>query len=181
MADTPTLARFVLGFEEAGTGPDGLPMFAEVIQIVKSRPPYLEVTNRATEADFEDYPEPYKLFQKERAGKALSGATGYPLAMWVAMSEADLKSCLARDIHTVEDLAKLAGRGARADVPPSILEMAQRAKRMVELQKETGRHEKRLNELEGQISALREQNNEFRAQLDAANTLIGTLKARAAA
>jgi len=54
-------------------------------------------------------------------------------------------------------------------------------KKMIELQKETGRHEARITELEGMIAALREQNNEFRAQLESNNVLIATLKARAAA
>ena len=180
MNDTPVLARFYIGFQEAGVGVDGMPLYEEIEKVILSRPPLLEVTRIVTDEEREDYAEPYKLFLKERAGKELRGAEGYPLAMWVAINEGDLKMCLARDIYTVEDLAKYANRKPE-QVPAQIIALAQRAKKMVELQKSTGRHEAKISELEGQIGALREQNNEFRAQLDAANTLIATLKARAAA
>ena len=66
-------------------------------------------------------------------------------------------------------------------MPPQVIEIAKRAKRMIELQKDTGRHEARVTELEGQIGALREQNNEFPAKIESLNTLVGTLQARNAA
>jgi hypothetical protein len=181
VADTPTLVRFVVGWAPAGVSEeDGMPIYTEVIKVVLSRPPYLEVTEVAHEGHFEDYPDAYKLFRREREGHKKTGEDGYPLALWPAINPADLQSCLAREIYTVEQLAKLASR-SRSDVPPSVLEIAGRAKKMIELQKETGRHEARITELEGMIAALREQNNEFRAQLESNNVLIATLKARAAA
>jgi len=183
MADTPTLVRFIPGWEEDGVSDDGMPVYREVTKIVLSRPPYLEVMRVASDDDIAnpDYREAYKVFEKEQAGLKHSAAAGYPLALWPAISPSDLQSCLIRDITTVEELAKLALRGAQTGVPPQVIEIAKRAKRMIELQKETGRHEARITELEGQIGALREQNNEFRAQIESKNTLIATLQARAAA
>jgi hypothetical protein len=180
VADTPTLVRFVIGWTPAGVSEeDGMPIYTEVIKVVLSRPPYLEVTEVANEGHFEQYEDAYKLFRKEQAGLK-KGGDGYPLALWPAINPADLQSCLAREIYTVEQLAKLASR-SRTDVPPSVLEIAGRAKKMIELQKDAGRHEARITELEGMIGALREQNNDFRAQLESNNVLIATLKARAAA
>lgn len=183
MADTPTLVRFVVGWEEDGVSEDGMPIYREVTKIILSRPPYLEHTRVATEDDLSnpDYREAYKIFEKEQAGLKKSAAEGYPLALWPAISPSDLQSCLIRDITTVEELAKLALRGAQSGVPPQVIEIAKRAKRMIELQKDTGRHEARVTELEGQIGALREQNNEFRAKIESLNTLVGTLQARNAA
>lgn len=181
MADTPTLVRFMIGYEADGVSEDGMPIYREVIKIILSRPPYLEVTQVATENDFEDHRDAYRLFQKEQAGLKKTGEDGYPLALWPAINPADLQSCLIRDIHTVEQLAKLSARGAGGTVPPSVLEVAKRAKRMIELQKETGKHEARITELEGQIGALREQNNEQRARIEANEILITQLSARATA
>jgi len=180
MSDHPTLARFVIGFEPDGVSDaDGMPVYREVTKIVLSRPPYLEVSRVADDTDIDLYSDAYKVFQKEQAGLKKNEVDGYPLALWPAISASDLQSCLVREVYTVEQLAKLALRGQ--EVPPQIVEIAKRAKRMIELQKQTGRHEARATELEGQIAALREQNNEFRAQIEAANTLIATLKTRAAA
>jgi|KBSMisStaDraftv2_1062788.scaffolds.fasta_scaffold64659_2 hypothetical protein len=181
MSDNPTLVRFVVGFEPDGVAEaDGMPIYREVIKIVLSRPPYLEHTRVATEDDFENEADAYKMFVREQKGLKRNETDGYPLALWPAISPSDLQNCLHREIYTVEQLAKLALGGAR-NVPPPIVEIAKRAKRMIELQKETGRHEARISELEGQIGALREQNNEFRAKIEGQNTLIATLQARAAA
>ena len=43
-----------------------------------------------------------------------------------------------------------------SDTPPEIIELAKRARKMVELCKQTGKHEAKITELEGQIGALRE-------------------------
>jgi len=182
MSDNPTLVRFVVGFEPDGVADaDGMPIYREVIKIVLSRPPYLEHTRVATEDDFENEADAYKMFVREQKGLKRNETDGYPLALWPAISPSDLQSCLIRDITTVEELAKLALRGAQTGVPPQVIEIAKRAKRMIELQKDTGRHEAKITELEGQIGALREQNNEFRAKIESQQTLILTLQARAAA
>lgn len=181
MADTPTLARFIRGYTLSDEpSPDGLPVYEESIQIQLSRPPYLEVLREATDTDFADYPHPWMLFQKEEKGRLLSGKTGYPLVMWPAASVAEVKMCADRDIFTVEDLAKLANRSSDA-VPPSILELAKRAKRMVELSKTTGKHEKTITDLEGQIGALREENNELRTTVEGQRLQLQALQSRAAA
>ena len=171
MSDHPTLARFVIGFEPDGISEaDGMPIYREVTKVVLSRPPYLEVSRVA-----------YKIFLREQEGVKRNTVDGYPLVLWPAINAADLQACLVREIFTVEQLAKLAGRGGASNVPPPIIEVAKRAKRMIELQRDTGRHEAKITELEGQIGALREQNNEFRAQIEANNTLIATMRARNAA
>jgi hypothetical protein len=180
MADTPTLVRFIIGYTPDGISEDGMPIYKEVVKIVLSRPPYLEVTEVATEDHFEEHRDAYRLFQKEQAGLKKTGEDGYPLVMWPAINPADLQSCLVRDIHTVEQLAKHASRGPTS-LPPSVAEAAKRAKRMIELQKETGRYEAKISDLEGQIGALREQNNEQRARIDAQEILITQLSARPAA
>ena len=181
MADTPTLARFHLGFEEDGVGKDGMPQYREVLKITLARPPYLEITRVADEQDFDDYPDPYKLFQREQKGKAQTGAEGYPLIMWPALNEADLQSCLIREIYTVEQLALVAKRGDRGDVPPSIMEMARAPSGWSSCSAKPAATKRRPTSWRAKSRRCREQNNEFRAQLDAANSLIATLKARAAA
>ena len=182
MSDHPTLARFVIGFEPDGVSEaDGMPIYREVTKVVLSRPPYLEVSRIADDDDIHTYADAYKIFLREQEGLKKNTVDGYPLVLWPAINAADLQACLVREIFTVEQLAKLAGRGGPSNVPPPIIEVAKRAKRMIELQRDTGRHEAKITELEGQIGALREQNNEFRAQIEANNTLIATMRARNAA
>lgn len=179
MSDTPTLARFVTGYVQTGTGKDGLPIYEETVQIMLERPPYLQVMRDKTDEDEDNYPDPWKMFQREQRGRKLDGHKGYPLAMWPALSPAELHMCLARDIHTVEQLAKLAV--GKAEVPPQVVEIAKRAKRMIELSSATGKHEATITTLEGQIGALREQNNEQQAEIATLRTQIGILQAQKAA
>jgi hypothetical protein len=180
MADTPTLARFVHGYVLDGTSPDGLPLYRDIVQIYLSRPPYLEVTREATEQDQADYAHPWQLFQREEKGRKVDAREGYPLVMWPAVSPSEVRMCADREIYTVEQLAQLAVK-AGAEIPAQIVELAKRAKRMIELSRETGRHEARVTELEGQIGALREENNELKAKNEAQRITIGTMAARQAA
>lgn len=181
MADTPTLARFIRGYTLTGTSADGLPVYEDVIQIQLSRPPYLEVVREMTEADREDYAHPWLLFQREEKGRTETGTHGYPLVMWPAASSAEIRMCADREIYTVEQLAKLTGRGTSDTIPPQILELAKRAKKMVELSKSTGKHEVKVTELEGQVGALREENNELRATVEQQRIMLNTMAARNAA
>jgi hypothetical protein len=181
MTETPTLCRFVLGYEPDGVSNDGLPAFKESVRIYLSRPPYLEVDRVANDGDFTDHPHAYQQFLKEQEGRKLDGRSGYPLAMWPAAAPHEVKMCAARDITTVEQLAAYATRGNLSEVPPDIIELAKRAKKMVELSKATGKHEAKITELEGMIGALREQNNELRRENEALNLSLGQLRARPAA
>ena len=101
--------------------------------------------------------------------------------MWPVASPAEIRMCAAREIFTVEQLAIYATKGNVSDTPPEIIELAKRARKMVELSKQTGRHEAKITELEGQIGALREQNNELRRENEALNMSLGQLRARPAA
>lgn len=177
MADTPTLVIFEVGFEPAGVGADGLPLFAEVVKIRKSRPPYLELLSAATDEDIEDNPHAYAAFQKSQKGKKLDGRSGYPLAMWPAINAAELHSCLVRDVATVEQLAKLAL--SRDDkVPAPIIELAKRAKKMIDLHTKTGKHEEVISGLEAQVKVLTEQLSEQRITLEHQTQTIMRLQAQ---
>jgi hypothetical protein len=178
MNETPTLVRFITGYTAEGVGEDGLPLYRETVRIQLSRPPYLEVERLATEDDQIEYPHPWRLYQQEQKGRQLDGKAGYPLAMWPAAGPAEVKMCADREIFTVEQLAKLAGRGGDQTVPPAIVELAKRARRMVELSKELGKHEAKISDLEGQIAAVREQNNELKAINETLQTKIQILAAR---
>lgn len=182
MSETPTLARFTAGYRQTGVSPDGLPVYEETIRILLSRPPYLEVDRVATDSDQVDYPHPWMLFQQEQKGRKMTGKDGYPLVMWPAANAAEIRMCADREIYTVEQLAKLTARGSAQDsVPAHILELAKRAKRMIELSKETGKHEARITELEGMIGVLREQNNELKATNEGLTLKLSMMLARPAA
>lgn len=182
MADTPTLARFVPGWEEHGRSKDGLPHFRETIKIILERPPYLLIERVATEDDFEAYAGPYALFQKEqKAKKKISPTEGFPLALWPVCSPAELQMLSARDIYTVEQLAKRTARGAANEgMPGELRELAERAKKMIELTADVGQYEAIIRDKDGQIEALSEQVTELRNTVKAQDGLINSLKMRVA-
>jgi len=174
VSDIPAFVRFYVGFNETGIGKDGLPVFEEVVRIKKSKPPLLEVDYVATEADFEECEEAYKMFQKEQRGRK-ADMQGYPLAMWPVPSPSELKECFMHDIYTVEQLAKL---GKSNKYPAAILELAKRAQRMVELSSKQGKYEAIISELEGQIAAVKADNVELRTLNDSMRMKLDILANR---
>src|SRR4030095_1621228 len=111
MSDNIALIRFVNDWVEDGVAEDGMPRYREAVKIIKAVPPLTELPpTLATEDDFEEFAGPYALFLKEqKAMKQAPGETsGFPLALWTAVNAAELKMLAARDIFTIEQLARLA-------------------------------------------------------------------------
>jgi hypothetical protein len=183
MSDTPTLVRFYSGWERDGNGPDGLPIFRETVRIRLDRPPYLSVEREAEEADISDHPQPYELYRK--TCDARKEIVGYPLVLWPACPSHIFQMCAVRDIHTVEQLAQLVSKKRRSDavktVPPDIIELADRAAKMIELQSKTGQYEELVTDMQNQIAVLKEQLEEAIVTISAQKTLIETLKLKAVA
>lgn len=180
MADTPTLVRFHMGWVDNGTGEDGMPLYADRLMIQLDRPPLLSINRPAEEADIEDYPAPYAMFQKEQKGRKEITIEGYPLSMWPACTEAEFKMLAHRDIHTVEQLAKLSGRKADTGMPAEIKELADRAAELIKLQASGAKFEGVIRDLRSQIEVLREQQEEAMKTIAAQKTTIDSLKIKAA-
>ena len=183
MSDTPTLVRFSPGWERDGSGPDGMPLFRETIRVRMDRPPYLSLEREAEEQDFIDHPGPFELYQK--TCEARKQIVGYPLALWPACPPHIFQMCAVRDIHTVEQLAQLVSKKRRAEalktIPPDIIEIADRAVKMVEMQGKSGQYEEIVTNLEAQLAALQEQFQEAIQTIAAQKTLIDALRLKAAA
>ena len=179
MNDNPTLVRFYIGWADTGTpGADGMPQYEQQTMIQLDRPPFLSVSRVATEEDIDGYTDPYRLFEKEQKAKNLKPTeNGFPLALWPVINEFHLKMFAAKDIYTVEQLAKLA---KRKDMPPDFIELAERAAQMVSLMNSGGKHEATIRELKGQVEALKEQVNEAQAVIASQKSMIDTLKMRVA-
>lgn len=166
------LVTFHEAYEQDGLGPDGLPLYRTVVMITKAKPPLLEVTAVATEEDIAQFHEPYRMFELHRASR--HQAEGYPLVLWPVCGPAELKMLAVRDITTVEQLAQLANR--REGVLPQIIELAKRAKQMMQLQKEHGKYEAIITELNHQRDELAEQLREANATISAQNSMIARLQ-----
>jgi len=183
MSDTPTLVRFSSGWERDGNGPNGLPLFRETVRVRMDRPPYLSIEREAEEQDFLDHPGPYELYRK--TNEARKAIVGYPLAMWPACLPHIFQMCAARDIHTVEQLAQLISKKRRAEaektMPPDILELADRAVKMVELHAKAGQDEEIVTNLEGQLEAVKEQFDEALKTISAQKALIDNLRMKVVA
>jgi hypothetical protein len=182
-SDTPTLVRFYSGWERDGNGPDGLPTFRETVRIRLDRPPFLSVEREAEEVDFLDHPHPYELYKK--TCDARREIVGYPLTLWPACLPHIFQMCAARDIHTVEQLAQLVSKKRRSEavktVPPEVIELADRAAKMVDLQSRVGQYEELITDLQGQVDALKEQLEEAITTITAQKNMIDTLKLKAVA
>jgi hypothetical protein len=183
MSDTPTLVRFYSGWERDGNGPDGLPSFRQTVRVRLDRPPFLSVEREAEEADIADHSGPYELYRKTEAARA--EVTGYPLAMWPACLPHLFQMCAARDITTVEQLAQLVTKKRRSEavktVPPDVIELADRAVKLIELQSKSGQYEELITDLQSQLGVLKEQVTEAVTTISAQKTLIETLKLKAVA
>lgn len=180
MNDTPTLVKFHMGWAEDGIGRDGLPLYREELLITLDRPPLLRIERIATEADIDDYPHPYAVFEKQRA--AVNSEEGYPLVMWPACTSAMFMMLAARGISTVEQLAKLAGRGGKEDtMPAEIRELAQRAVKLMAMQRDVGKFEAIIREKDGELEALKEQVDEAIKTISAQKAVIDKLKLSAVA
>lgn len=179
MNDNPTLVQFYTGWKNDGeTSEGGLPQYRETVMIRLERPPYLQVSREATEEDIDDHPEPYRLFEKEqKAKKTKPAAAGFPLAMWPVINEFHLRMFAAKDVYTVEQLAKLA---KRKDMPPDFIELAERAAQMVTFMNSSGKHEATIRDLTGQIEALKEQVDDAMKTIAAQKEMILTLKMKVA-
>src|SRR6187431_286186 len=114
------------------------------------RPPLLSVERVAEDQDFEDHPMPFKLFQKEQIARKQSYSEGYPLAMWPAVNEAEFRMLVDRDVTTVEQLAGL--RGARG-LPPELIDLANRARALIQMQRAGAKFEPIIADLNGKIAA----------------------------
>ena len=78
---------------------------------------------------------------------------GYPLALWPACPPHIFQMCAVRDIHTVEQLAQIVCKKRRAEavktIPPDIVEIADRAVKMMELHGKAGQYEAIVTDLAG--------------------------------
>jgi len=183
MSETPTLVRFYSGWERDGNGPDGLPAYRQTVRVRLDRPPLLSVEREAEEADILNHPEPYALYQRTEAVRI--EVHGYPLALWPACLPHLFQMCAARDIHTVEQLAQLVTKTRRSEaaktMPPDVLELADRARKMIELQSKAGQYEELITDLQSQVEVLKEQITEAAQTIASQKTMIDTLKLKAAA
>jgi hypothetical protein len=183
MSDTPTLVRFYSGWERSGNGPDGLPCYRETIRVRMDRPPFLSIEREAEDADIADHPEPFDLYRKTCGAR--KEIVGYPLALWPACPPHIFQMCAARDIHTVEQLAQIVSKKRRAEavktIPPDVVELADRAVKMIELQSKAGQYEELVTSMQSQVEAMKEQLEEAVATISAQKTLIDALKLKAVA
>jgi hypothetical protein len=179
MSDGPALVHFYQGWEDTHElSSDGLPVFRSTTMIQIERPPTLNLHRPASPQEFVDYPDEYEVFKNEIRGRDPAVAeTGYPLVMWPALAGFQVQMLTARGIHTVEELAKLAGR---RDLPGNLGEVALRAERLMDMQKQFGKYEALLKERDAQLVELNAQVNDLKQTVSAQNSMIDTLKMRVA-
>jgi hypothetical protein len=176
MSGDAVFVHFYMGPDDipSSVGPDGLPVYPIVLRVKRSKPPLTSVDRPATDEDIAESPDAYKMFKNETQGREMSGEEGYPLSMWAALSPSELTECWHHGVFTVEQLAKT----PQANMPPAIVELAKRAKRMIELSAKHGKYEAIISELEGQLAAMKEHNTELRALNEAMKVRLDILQAR---
>jgi hypothetical protein len=180
MSDQAAFARFQDGWEQDGVDEKtGMPRFRPQLYIRFTRPPYQDNKREATDDDIDAHPEEYKLYLKLKGGREIDKIEGFPLALWPALAPSEFDQLVAHGILTVEQLAKMADRKT-SKVPEAFMALAARAKRMVEMQKDTGRYEAVIEQLRQERDQLKEQVTELGGALSAANAQINALTMRMA-
>src|SRR5262245_46455167 len=175
MSETSTLVRFFIDWKPRGeVSSDGMPVHKRTVMVTMSRPPLLEITRAATEADFDDHRAAYDFFRKQEQGREVE--SGYPLVHWPAIDQAHVTMLAGHDIFTVEALAKLAGRKGDTSIPGDIMDLAERAKAMMALQAKTGKYADMITDRDRQIEALQSDLKEARATISAQAEQIGKLQ-----
>jgi hypothetical protein len=179
MSDGPALVHFYLGWDDLHeTSDDGLPVFRKVTMIQIERPPTLNLHRVASPQEFIDYPEEYDVFKNEIKGRDPAiGEIGYPLVMWPALAPHEVATFTARGVFTVEELAKLAGR---RDMPANLGDLALRAERMMDMQKQFGKYEAMLKERDAELAEANEQLKDMRGTISAQNSMLDALRMRVA-
>lgn len=177
MSETPTLVRFFSGWETAGMGSDGMPLYQENIMIRLDRPPYLSVVRVAEPDDFRDHPIPFELFQKEMSSRKFNYSEGYPLALWPACTEAEFRMLADRDITTVEQLAK----AKKASMPAELQTLCDRAVQLVKLQGGAAKYEQLLKDRDATIDALEEALEDARKTIASQKSMIDGLRLKGSA
>ena len=178
MSDHPALITFFEGWAlSPETSDDGMPVYNDTVMVRIERPPLLSLQRAATKEDFADHKEEYEAFQAIRRAKRNVGDDGYPLVYWPAASAAEVQMLAVRNIATVEDLAKLANN---RDLPGQLADLALRAERMLDMQKNFGKYEALLTESNAERDEMIAQVKDLKQSLSAANALIDTLKLKVA-
>lgn len=174
MSDNAALVTFYQGWADTHVvSKDGFPAYTDTIMVSIDRPPLLHLERVATKDDFRDHPEEFAAFQAIAKARRNTGEDGYPLVYWPAATAAEVKMLAVRNISTVEDLAKLAGN---RDIPGQLADLALRAERMLDMQKDFGKYEALLNERDAENEVLAGQVKDLQQSLSAANALIETMK-----
>jgi hypothetical protein len=168
------LVTFYESWKQTGIGEDGLPLYEQVIMLRKAKPPLLMVEDVATEDDQEQFHDAWRHFQKTRKVHDIS-IKGYPLSLWPVISATDLQTLIIRDIVTVEQLAELADKKT-AKLPPPVMELAARAKKLVAMQGKVGKFEAIIHELTAQRDQLQLELKEANATVTAQNAIIGQMR-----
>ncbi len=177
MSNNIAAIKFVPGYVQDGLGKDGLPFYRDTVRIIKVVGSHTRVEYEATPADFDEFREEYAVFQKENVARlAKPTQDGFPLALWPVVTPAQLAMLAARDIFTIETLAKL--RTADPNLPGDLRELAERARTMQDLSNKIGKFEQMITERDGQIAALRDQVVELQSTVKAQDGTIANLRQR---
>ena len=137
------------------------------------------IEREAEDDDFTDHPGPYELYQKTcEARKADRRLSAGAVARLPAARVPDVRG--ARHPHRratgATGLAASAAAETVKTVPPDVIEIADRAVKMVELHGKAGQYEEIVTDLQGQLAAMKEQFSEALGTISAQKTLIETLK-----
>jgi hypothetical protein len=153
-----------------------MPVFAENIMVRLDRPPYLSVVRVAEPEDFADHRLAFEMYQKEQAARKQSYTEGYPLALWPAIGEAEFKMLAARDIVTVDQLAKAKTK----DMPAQLQELCDRAAKLVKMQGGAAKYEALLKDRDARIEVLEEQVKDASVTIASLRSTIDQLRIRGA-
>lgn len=140
-----------------GLDEQGFPEYADVTFIRIVRDMTHTVERQAEEEDFETYPKSYAFFLNQHAKEVKHGGLG--LEMWPVLTPAEVMNFRGREIHTVQQLAKLDKKG----MPPALAALVDEAKTYVAVAGDAGKLAAKVADLSSANKALEDEVRDLRA------------------
>lgn len=150
---------------KSGEDQNGVPVYDDVVHVIISVDTTNTVDRKARESDFERFPEQYEYFKKASATyEPIEGQV--PLEMWSMCTPAAIATLKARDIRTVEQLAKV-GSDMTKRMPPSVAALVASAKNYLAMAGSVNKNSKLADDLIETNKNLKEEVAVLRAELAA--------------
>lgn len=159
------MVRFYYAPVSAGEDENGVPVYDDAVFVTINVDATNTVERKARDTDFERFPDQYEYFKKSTAAyEPIEGQV--PLEMWSMCTPADVANLKARNIRTVEQLAKVSSDMLNR-MPPAAAALVTSAKNYLAMAGSVNKNSKFADDLIETNKHLKEEVSILRAEIAA--------------